>query len=71
MLDPAILRQHPELIDMSIFNEILEMDQGDDDHEFSSSLCYNWMDEFTTVYQQLEEAMSVKFVILLPTEKEA
>ncbi|SPJ78944.1 uncharacterized protein FTOL_07335 [Fusarium torulosum] len=59
MGDTAILRQHPDLIDMTKFAQLLEMDDDDRQFEFSSSVCIDWMEQSKAVYSQLDEAMSV------------
>ncbi|KDN52048.1 histidine-phosphotransfer domain, HPT domain-containing protein [Tilletiaria anomala UBC 951] len=46
----------PDIIDMDIFGQLLEMDE-EDDHEFSKSIVWNYFDQAKTTFEQMEKAL--------------
>lgn len=49
-----------ELIDWSIFSQILEMDEDQDEREFSSSLVLNFFEQAESTFSQIESALAEK-----------
>ena len=44
---------------MDTFNQILEMDDDDDDHEFSKSIVFGFFDQANSTLEKIDKAMSV------------
>lgn len=45
---------------MEIFNQILEMDDDEDDHEFSKSIVYNFFQQAEKTFVEMQTAMYVQ-----------
>lgn len=46
-----------EIIDLDTFSQILEMDDDEDDREFSKSILDNYFEQAETTFKEMEEAM--------------
>ncbi|KAN0064391.1 Phosphorelay intermediate protein [Thecaphora frezii] len=49
----------PEIIDMDIFSQLLEMDD-EEDREFSKSIVWNYFDQAETTFQKMDSALASK-----------
>lgn len=46
----------PEIIDMDIFGQLLEMDD-EEDREFSKSIVWNYFDQAETTFEKMDQAL--------------
>lgn len=46
----------PDIIDMEIFGQLLEMDE-EDDREFSKSIVWNFFEQAVTTFEQMDKAL--------------
>ncbi|EPY49343.1 histidine-containing response regulator phosphotransferase Mpr1 [Schizosaccharomyces cryophilus OY26] len=51
--------RHPQLVDHTTFDQLLEMDD-DDQHEFSKSIVFNYFEQAETTIKELQEALKQK-----------
>ncbi|ORX83163.1 putative histidine phosphotransferase HPT1p [Anaeromyces robustus] len=49
---------NPEIIDMSIFSQILEMDEDEDDRSFSRELIVNYYQQAIDTFQKMDTALA-------------
>lgn len=49
------------VINMEIFSQILEMDDDDDDREFSKSIVFNFFEQANSTLVDIDKAMCVLF----------
>ncbi|KAK9460928.1 signal transduction histidine kinase [Lipomyces oligophaga] len=50
----------PTIIDFSIFNQLLEMDDDETDREFSHSIVLNFFEQAETTFTKMDEALAHK-----------
>jgi len=48
---------NPEIIDMSIFGQILEMDEDENDRSFSRDLIVNYYQQAIETFQKMDVAL--------------
>jgi osomolarity two-component system phosphorelay intermediate protein YPD1 len=51
-----VLKSQPDIIDLSTFSQILEMDEPDD-HEFSHSIVYDFFEQAKETFKEMDEAV--------------
>lgn len=56
------LEEGQEMLDLSAFEQILEMDD-DDDRDFSKGIVFGFFDQAMTTFEQMETAMYVTFLV--------
>ncbi|KAI8336609.1 signal transduction histidine kinase [Chlamydoabsidia padenii] len=49
-----------DLIDMNTFDQLLDMDDDDDDHEFSHSIVLNYFEQVETTFIDMDNALDKK-----------
>ncbi|CAO3587589.1 unnamed protein product [Absidia cylindrospora] len=49
-----------DLIDMSTFDQLLDMDDDDDDHEFSYSIVLNYFEQAEATFKDMDDALDKK-----------
>lgn len=49
-----------DYIDWSIFSQILEMDEDEDEHDFSSGIILNYFEQAETTFDQIQTALEQK-----------
>lgn len=54
-----------DYIDWSIFNQILEMDEDEDEHEFSTSIILNYFEQAETTFDEIQTALRQKNLVEL------
>ena len=53
-----------ENIDVATFEQILEMDDDEDDREFSRSIVFGFFEQAETTFQEMETALYVKTTVM-------
>jgi osomolarity two-component system, phosphorelay intermediate protein YPD1 len=48
---------------MNTFEQILDMDEGDDEREFSRSIVFGFLDQATETFDKMDAAMYVVFFL--------
>lgn len=48
---------NPEIIDMDIFSQLLEMDDDEDDREFSREIVWNYFDQAAATFVKMDKAL--------------
>ncbi|KAH8428316.1 Hpt domain-containing protein [Aspergillus melleus] len=57
---PADLDSMTDLIDQNTFDQILEMDDDDDDREFSKGIVFGFFDQAESTFDKMEKALEEK-----------
>ncbi|CEH16761.1 histidine phosphotransferase hpt1p [Ceraceosorus bombacis] len=58
---------NPEIIDMDIFSQLLEMDDDEDDREFSREIVWNYFDQAAATFVKMDKALEEKSLLELST----
>lgn len=56
------LEEGQEMLDLSAFEQILEMDD-DDDRDFSKGIVFGFFEQAVTTFEKMETAMYVHFLV--------
>lgn len=48
---------HPEILDKASFEQILEMDDDEDERDFSKSIVYGFFDQAETTFKKIKKEM--------------
>ena len=48
-----------EIIDQATFSQILEMDEDEDEREFSKSIVYDFFDQARSTFDKMDQALYV------------
>lgn len=51
------LNGHPEILDKASFDQILEMDDDEDERDFSKSIVYGFFDQAETTFKKIKKEM--------------
>lgn len=54
---PPKLSDYKEILDESTFEQILEMDDDEEDRDFSKSIVYGFFDQAENTYKKMEKEM--------------
>lgn len=46
-------------MDLETFEQILELDEGDENREFSKSVVFGWLDQATECFSNMDTALQV------------
>ena len=54
------LSANRDVVDMEVFDQILEIDEGDDTREFSRGLVKDYLDQAQATIKQLDESLCAR-----------